>query len=346
MPSRSWIHPTGLFLGLLLSAATVPLATRDPFHLDVAMRILESLVLAMGLRLVLATGRLNLAHSAFMAIGAYVSAALVMHLGLSFWFGLLLASLSAAVLAAVVGLITLRLTGSYFFLVTFALLNVVVLFFQGLFVNTFGGPSGLSGIPKPDPMALFGLVLRFDTKLQLYLLALAALAAFGALFVRLEHSRFGLLCTAIRQAETLAATLGINPLKYKVAAFVIASLVAGAIGSIFAHSQGVVNASDFGTSSMLRLLVFVVVGGIGSMWGAITRDHLDLLARRISAQLRRLRDGLLRCDLDPGLALCTGWPRRGIPPFSTRDPHLRETRDISMSAEPLWQPRQASPSLS
>jgi branched-chain amino acid transport system permease protein len=263
------LPPTIAFLAIWGVGVLVPLFTTDEYQLDVATRIIQALLLAMGLRLVLTTGRLNLAHVSFMGIGAYVSAALTMKAGYSFWIALPVATLASTAVAVVIGLITLRLTGAYFFLVTFAFLNVVELFFQGFFVDIFGGSSGLVGIPRPDPIHLPGLTLRFESKLQLYYLGLFLLLTLGGLLVRMDYSKFGLICNGIRQAEKVAGSVGINPLIYKVQAFVAASAISAIVGCYFAHSQGVVHYTDFNINAMLRLVVFVVVGGASSIWGTI-----------------------------------------------------------------------------
>src|SRR5262245_26529044 len=120
----TWLPPTVASLAIWGVGLLVPAFTTDEYQLDVATRIIPALLLAMGLRLVLSTGRLNLAHVSFMGIGAYVSAAITVKAGYSFWAALPIATLASATVAAIIGLITLRLTGAYFFLVTFAFLNV------------------------------------------------------------------------------------------------------------------------------------------------------------------------------------------------------------------------------
>jgi branched-chain amino acid transport system permease protein len=86
----------------------------------------------------------------------------------------------------------------------------------------------------------------------------------------MDYSNFGLICNGIRQAEKVASSVGINPLIYKVQAFVAASAVAAVVGCYFAHAQGVVHYTDFNINAMLRLVVFVIVGGASSIWGTIS----------------------------------------------------------------------------
>lgn len=286
---RNPIPSSAVGLALLASAAAVvPALTRDLYHIDVATRILEAFMLTMSLRLVLNLGLLNLAHVSFMALGAYGSAALVMKAGLSFWLALPTACVIAAGAASALGGLTLRLRGPYFFLVTFALLVIVQLFFHSFFEDLFGGASGLIGIPRPGPLRLGGHVIPFEGKVALYYLALALWVLAAAALVRFEYSRLGALCAAIRQSESLARAVGIRTVDYKVVTLAMAGLVAGAAGAFYAHARGVVNATDFGIEPMLRLLVFVVVGGPTSVWGPIVGTLVLSLVSEVLRDLRRL----------------------------------------------------------
>jgi branched-chain amino acid transport system permease protein len=269
MPRPKWLAPTTGFVLLCLMGLTVPWLTDDQYQLDIAMRIVQSLLLVLSLHLILSTGRLNLAHTSFMGIGAYISAGLTMQFGFPTWLAASIALTVAAAVALVLGLIILRLTGAYFFLVTFAFLNVVVLFFQSFFTNLFGGSSGLIGVPNPNSIYILGNTITFESRRELYHLALALFVVFGGLLIRLHYSQFGLICSAIRQSERVAGAVGVNPLRTKAIAFVTASSVAAVVGTFFAHSQKVVHYTDFNIDAMLRLVVFVVVGGVGTLWGVI-----------------------------------------------------------------------------
>ncbi len=209
-PSRGFGAPIAGLALLAAGVVALPQLTRDSYYLDVATTILMNLALTMSLRLQVSTGQLNMAHISFMGIGAYASALLVTRVGISFWAALPIAAVVAALLAFPIGGLALRVTGPYYFLITFALSEVVRLFFNNFFVDLFGGPSGLVGIPKPSALPWFGRALTFTTKLELYTLMAALLLVTAAVLVRLEHSRFGLVASAIRQGDLLAETLGVN----------------------------------------------------------------------------------------------------------------------------------------
>jgi branched-chain amino acid transport system permease protein len=266
---------------IALAAAALPLITRDSYYLDVATTILMNLILTMSFRLQISTGQINMAHISFMGIGAYTSALLVTRVGLPFWATLWIGALVAAVLAVPIGSVALRVSGPYYFLITFAFSEVVRLFFNNFFEGLFGGPSGLVGIPKPGRV----LGLSFDSKLALYgLMAVLCVVVVIAL-VRLDYSRFGLTAGAIRQADLVAETLGVNVFRYKLSAFVLGSFVAGLAGVFFAHFRQVLHSSDFGLEPMVLLVVFTVIGGTGSVWGPVIGTILMTIASELLREL-------------------------------------------------------------
>jgi branched-chain amino acid transport system permease protein len=259
----------GGFALLAAAGCSLPLATRDPYYLDVATTALVNLVLAMSLRFVMSTGQLNMAHVSFMGVGAYASALLVMRAGWSFWAALAVAPVLAALVAVPIGRIALRVTGPYYFLITFAFLEVMRLIFNNFFVDYLGGPSGLVEIPRPTPLRFGSRLIAFDGKLAQYWLMLLLFLLSAAVLIRLEYSRFGLVASAVRQADVLAETLGVSVARYKLGAFALGSFFAGIAGVFFAHSHQVLHSSDFGLEPMVLLVVFVVIGGAHSVWGPI-----------------------------------------------------------------------------
>jgi branched-chain amino acid transport system permease protein len=269
VPAKRRLEPYVGFGVLAAAALSLPLITRDSYYLDVATTALMNLVLTLSLRFEISTGQLNMAHVSFMGIGAYASALLVTRAGWSFWAALPVAPLLAALVAVPVGRIALRVSGPYYFLITFAFLEVLRLVFNNFFVDYLGGPSGLVEIPRPDALPLTGGAVTFAGKLEQYWLMLALFLVTAAGLIRLEYSRFGLTASAIRQSELLADTLGVNVARYKLGAFVLGSLFAGLAGVFFAHSHQVLHSSDFGLEPMVLLVVFTVIGGAHTVWGPV-----------------------------------------------------------------------------
>jgi len=268
-PSRPLGRALTGYVVLVAASVGLPLVTRDSYYVDVATTILMNLVLTMSLRLEMSTGQLNMAHISFMGIGAYASTLLVMRGGWSFWIALGVAGAIAAVFALPIGTLALRVSGPYYFLITFAFSEVVRLVFNNFFVSWFGGPSGLVEIPKPDPLRLGSFPLRFSGKVELYYLMCVLFALAAAVLVRLDYSRFGLVANAIRQSDLLAETLGTRVFRVKLTAFALGSFMAGIAGAFFAHSHQVLHSSDFGLEPMVLLVVYAVVGGTGSVWGPV-----------------------------------------------------------------------------
>ena len=266
---------------IALAAMVLPLLTRDSYYLDVATTILMNLTLTMSFRLQVSTGQINMAHISFMGIGAYTSALLVTRLGFSFWATLWIGALTAALLAVPIGSVALRVSGPYYFLITFAFSEVVRLFFNNFFENLFGGPSGLVGIPKPDRV----LGMTFNGKLALYWLMAVICAVVVVALVRLDYSRFGLTAGAIRQADLVVETLGVNVFRFKLTTFVVGSFVAGVAGVFFAHYRQVLHSSDFGLEPMVLLVVFTVIGGTGSVWGPVVGTILMTIASELLREL-------------------------------------------------------------
>ncbi|HYS92637.1 MAG TPA: branched-chain amino acid ABC transporter permease [Candidatus Acidoferrales bacterium] len=270
---------------LMAASLGLPLVTRDSYYVDVATTSLMNLVLTMSLRLEMSTGQLNMAHISFMGIGAYASTLLVMRGGCSFWIALGVAGAIAAAFALPIGTLALRVSGPYYFLITFAFSEVVRLVFNNFFVPWFGGPSGLVEIPKPNPLRLGSLQLQFSGKVELYYLMCLLFAVAVAILVRLDYSRFGLVANAVRQGDLLAETLGVRVFRVKLTAFALGSFLAGIAGAFFAHSHQVLHSSDFGLEPMVLLIVYAVVGGTGSVWGPVVGTVVLTIVSEVMREL-------------------------------------------------------------
>lgn len=253
----SWKIVVGVILCLLLLGLG-PMLGSELYWLHLVILCLTYSILAMSLVLILRTGHLTLAHAAFMGIGSFSSALMVMKLGLSFWLALPLSGLIAAIIALALGYPILRVRGIYFVIITLAFSMVVSL--VALNWKFLGGHIGLTGIPRPDAIG----AIDFSSKLHYYylILLLAALTAF--VIHRLDVSRFGMIFRAIGEDDVLAESLGIDILKYKLMAFAIASFFAGLAGAFFAHYLRYVSGDLFGVWDSMMYVIYAVVGGTGS----------------------------------------------------------------------------------
>jgi branched-chain amino acid transport system permease protein len=258
---RRNIGPFLTIVILLIALLLLPILV-NPYWIHVLMLMFLYGILAVSLRQMLILGQVSFAHPAFMAIGAYASTMLVMNVGLSFWLTLLLAGFASAIFALLLGFPVLRLTGPYFFLATFAFLEVVRMIFTHFYVP-FGGPMGIYDIPPPNPIG----PIRFTSISHFYYLILTIFVITLSVFYRLEKSRFGKSWYAIGQSHVLAESLGVNVMGYRVLAFVIACFFAGVAGACYAHYMTHMSPMEFSLTLAVDCIVWAVVGGIGSVFG-------------------------------------------------------------------------------
>jgi len=235
-------------------------------------------MLAVSLRFIMLVGAVNFAHAGFMGIGAYVSAVLMMRLGLSFWITFILGALVSAIFAAFFGIITLRLKGAYFFLVSFALVEIIRVFFSSYFVDIFGGVNGLIGVPPPNGI----LWLHFDAGSLglLYLIGVITVLVLFSVYL-FEKSYWGKVFNCINESDNLAQSIGINILKYKVIVFIIGCFIAGVAGSLYGCTNGVITPDDFTYELSLFLLVCVVLGGMENILGTVLSVSLLVVIREL-----------------------------------------------------------------
>ena len=237
-----------------------PWLTDDKFLHHVGVLICLTAIGAASLHLIIRTGHVSLGHAAFMAIGAYGSVLAVMRLGLPWPAGLAVGTGAAALLAAIVGPIVLRLAGKYFVLVTFLFGEMVRM---AIVENAWltGGSNGIFDVPPPYPFLL--------SNRAYYYFALA-FAVFGVgLCARLLGSEFGRAVDAIREGERLAECSGVPVIRVKVTVFVIACALAGMQGALTAHFIRYVGPESYSVVQSLNLVVMNVIGGMSSLAGAL-----------------------------------------------------------------------------
>ncbi|MGY3394566.1 branched-chain amino acid transport system permease protein [Bradyrhizobium sp. USDA 3311] len=262
--------------------ASVPLWLRDPYLLNALITTGIFVIGAMSLNLLLGfTGQLSLGHIAFFGIGAYVSAltSLGFDIGLpgdlrlvhAPWppiAGFVLAILVAGLCGYFVGLLSFRVRGAYFVIVTISFAEVVRLVALN-WVELTQGPLALTNIPSialPLP-GLGELTLR--TKLQNYYLVLGVALIAYLLIARLVHSHFGRAMRGLMENETLAVSVGIDVTKTLTLAAVISAAIAGAAGSLYAHYIRIIDPEVFAFINTVTMVIMVISGGKGSLAGPV-----------------------------------------------------------------------------
>lgn len=237
-----------------------PWATEDKFFHHVGVLLCLTAIGAASLHLIIRTGHVSLAHAAFMGVGAYGSVLTVMKLGLPWAVGFVVGTAAAALLAAVVGPIVLRLTGKYFVLVTFLfgeMVRMVIVEWQSL----TGGSNGIFDVPPPLPALV-------SNRLYYYVALVAAVLGVG-FCARLLNSEYGRAIDSIREGERLAECSGVPVIRVKVTVFVIACALVGAEGALLAHYIRYVGPEGFSVVQSLNLVVMNVIGGMTSLAGAL-----------------------------------------------------------------------------
>jgi branched-chain amino acid transport system permease protein len=258
-------HRTGLCVWLLAAGlALTPLVVRNPYNLSILNLIGLFVIVVLGLNLFIGyTGQISLGHAAFFGLGAYASAILTTSYHLPPWPALVLAAAAVALVALVVGVPALRLSGHYLAMATLGF-NYMV---HSIFVEwdaVTGGPSGLSGVP---PLSVAGVTFDNDLRFH-YLVWTSALVAL-TLCLNLVRSGVGRGMAALAQDEVAAACLGVDVKRDKVRIFVLSAVFASVAGSLYAHYFGYVNPDAFSIFKSLDLVIMVVVGGLGSIWGTL-----------------------------------------------------------------------------
>jgi len=260
-----------------------------PYALTLVMLISINITLAASLNLITGyAGQISIGHAAFYAIGAYTAAILSTVFGWSFWLTLPAAALVSFASGLLIGAPSLRVEHDFLAIVTLGLGLVV----QGLALNLniTGGPYGISGIPRID---LFGYPLG----LAGYALAGVVLAGITVTVVRrIMASRPGTALMAVREDPLAAEVTGIDTARYKVLAFAIGALFAGAAGSLYAHYATFVGHDSFNLGASIAVLSMVVVGGMGTQWGPVVGAVLLTLIpelMRFTAAYRMFLYGLL-----------------------------------------------------
>jgi branched-chain amino acid transport system permease protein len=278
--------------GLVLLVLLPFLGFINGYHLEIAIQIGIYVALALGLNIVVGfAGLLNLGFVAFYAIGAYLWAIFGSSQANAFlpggffplspmWFFpfLVLSIAVGALTGTLLGLPVLRLRGDYLAIVTLGFAEVVRALVNNLDkpINITNGPKGISPIEKPplffQPL-LESLGVRFSASelypLYFYFLVLLLVVAIILVTRRLENSRIGRAWKAIREDEIAAAAMGIPVVRMKLFGFAVGASFASAVGVLFAAKQVFINPESFTFMESIGVLAMVILGGMGSIPGAI-----------------------------------------------------------------------------
>ena len=234
------------------------------FYVSFASRIMIYALAATSLNLILGFGGMvSFGHAAFFGAGAYTVGILMAEGVDSAWLSWPLAMLVAALLALVIGAVSLRTRGVYFIMITLAFAQMMYYVFVSL--RAYGGEDGLNMASR----SRVGLGVHLADDLTFYYFALAILA--GALYLmrRLLDARFGQAIQAIRENEARMEAIGFPVYRYKLVCFAIAGAVAGLAGALIANLTSFVSPSLLQWTQSGTLMMMVILGGVGYLYGGV-----------------------------------------------------------------------------
>lgn len=259
MPWRSLLPYAVLALVLAVFPLVAPVSL-----VNLGVFVLIFAIAAIGLSLLMGlAGQVSLGQAAFFAVGAYTQAILVTRHDWPMLAALPVAVVFAMLLALLVGLPLLRLRGHFLALATLGLGIIVTITVREL--QYTGGTSGIFGIPKPD---LGGRV--YDTPAEYFWLMAPVVILALALGQKLTHSRVGRALGAVNDSEVAAECLGVDTFRLRLRVFVLAAGYAGLAGVFYAHWLAVVSPEAAFFPMSVSFLLMVVLGGLGTVWGALT----------------------------------------------------------------------------
>jgi len=249
------------FILLIASLLAYPFVVPD-YYIYMANYMAINVIVTVGLNILVGyTGQISLGHAGFFAIGAYMTVLLMTALHIPFVVAILLGAMVAAFFGFVLGLPALRLEGPYLAIATLGF-GMAITQVIGRW-QIFGGRMGL----ETPPLNLFSCILETDRQMYFLIVPITFLLTLAAR--NLMKTRVGRAFIAIRDSDIAAETMGVNLVFYKTLAFAVSAFYAGIAGGLYAFFLGYINPSTFNFILSIYFLAFVIVGGLGSIFGSI-----------------------------------------------------------------------------
>ncbi|HXE19108.1 MAG TPA: branched-chain amino acid ABC transporter permease [Castellaniella sp.] len=259
---------TAFVLSVLCLLAALPWVAND-YYTGLIVKIMIYGLFAMSLQLLVGgAGLVSLGHAAFFGAGAYATALLSPESASANFFWLIpCVLLASTAYAAVTGALSLRTRGIYFIMITLAFAQMAYYVFHD---TQFGGGSdGIYLYFRPEWRVGDWTLLNIDDPHTFYLFVLATVASIWAFLSVLSRSRFGAALTGIRINEQRMRAAGYSTFAYKFVAYLLAAALAGIAGMLFAAKDGFVNPELLNWEQSGLVLLMVILGGSGNLWGAL-----------------------------------------------------------------------------
>jgi branched-chain amino acid transport system permease protein len=224
------------------------------YFLDLLTSVGINILLALSVYSPLATGQLSVGNAGFMAVGAYVSAILTVHLHWPLLPALAAGGVVSGFIGLLVGFPALRIRGIFLAMVTLAFGEIVRNFFMNFLTTLTGGAYGFRGIGS-TPVSLAWIW--------------SWVAFFLVFFYFLTRSRIGLTMLATHDDDTVSELIGVNVVVLKVSSFGLGAMIAGIAGGLYAHYYLYIEPEFFNVWNSIHMVLFVILGGMLTFWGAV-----------------------------------------------------------------------------
>ena len=258
-------YPFIAFIIAFVILAFVPsVVFTDVYQSHLATLIFVNIVVAAGLNIVKGyCGQVTVGHVGLFAVGSYTAGTLFLYLGLGFWVTLPIAIIVTAFFGVAMGIPSFRLEGPYLALATLGGGEAIRLFIEN--GNFFRSTFGISDIPTPSLMGF-----NFDSPDRYYFISMTVMIIAVYFSFSILRSGVGRAFMSIREDPICAAAAGINVKKYKILAFILSAMFAGAAGAVYAYMPpGYIHPNNYTVIEMVTFLSMVVLGGLGHIWGGI-----------------------------------------------------------------------------
>jgi branched-chain amino acid transport system permease protein len=249
---------------VLLLAAVPPLATLlgQLYYIDLLRRVMIFAIAAASLNLILGYGGLvSFGHAAYLGVGGYAVGILAFYGVHSGWLQWAVAIAASALVALLIGAISVRTRGIYFIMITLAFTQM--LYYLGVSVEEYGGDDGMRLKVKSQ----FSGLVDLDDPVAFYYLVLALLLVVIYLVHRLVNSRFGMVLRAAKSNEARSRAIGFSPYPYQLAAFVISGALCGLAGALLANHTSYIAPAFMEWTRSGEILFMVILGGMGTIPG-------------------------------------------------------------------------------
>ena len=272
-----------LAFAVVFLAAFLFTASANSYYVFVMATLALTAIVGIGLNVLLGlAGQVSFGHVGFYAIGAYAVSILTVSLKASPWLALPVAVLAAAAVGALLALPALRVKGPYLAMITIAF-GFVVENGASEWKEVTGGQNGIMGVPT---LEAFGTPFG-ERGIALAAIALCALLTLG--FARLARSPWGAAMRAVKDSETAAESIGLNPVAVKALAFALSAACAGLAGALFAPLSGFVTPSTFAFLQSILFVLVVIIGGAGTVAGPLVGAAIVVLLPEALAGLAEYR---------------------------------------------------------